>query len=113
MNEDIRFNQHIFSDGKVLYMSCNYNENTIELRLEVRKFVGKQIVPCTVSLRFIRVIELDVLDGFDTTGNYSDVVLKKLTNGLYASFDPFGNSGEPNENDNFVIKAENCVVEEV
>ena len=114
MIEEIQPGQYILTDGKLLSMTCNYQDNTIQLKLQVRKIIDKEIRPCTVSMYFEGVKELDVLDEFGTTGNYSDLVLTKLPDGLiYASFDPYGNSGEPNDNDNFVIKAENYIANEL
>ena len=114
MSELARFDQFIFSDGKILSILCDYSINTIELRLEVRKYDRKKIVPCIVTLRFLKVRELDILEDFGTSGTYSDIILTHLTDTeVYASFDPFSNSGEPNENDNLVIKAATCVIEEV
>ena len=114
MIEEVNFAQYIFADGKIISMTSNYADSSIELELQIRKWVEKKVVPCIVTLRFENVYKLDILDDFSTAGNYSDVVLVKLTdNKFYASFDPFGNSGEPNESDNFVIKAANCTIEEM
>jgi hypothetical protein len=44
---------------------------------------------------------------------YSDVVCKEIEEGkYYFSFDPYGNSGEPHENDNLVFIASSVSVEE-
>ena len=108
------FDQYIFSDGKVVSMTCNFTENTIELRLQIRKKLKKLIKPCIVWLRLENVSNLDVLDDFDTWGNYSDIVFVQQADKLfYISFDPYGNSGEPNESDNFTITAANLIIEEV
>jgi len=108
------FDKYIFSDGQVLSVVCNFADSTIEVKLKVRKRVAKQVVPCIVCLRFENVIEFDVLDDFGTSGNYSDVVLVRQSDTqFYASFDPFDNSGEPNDGDNFVVKAGDCKIEEV
>jgi len=113
MIEEAPFNQYIFSDGKILSMACDHEGSTIDLRLRVRKYIEKQIEPCVILLHFEGVIELDILDDFGTSGNYSDIVLVRLPNNQFnTSFDPYGNSGEPKEGDNFVIKAENCLLKE-
>lgn len=114
MSEAQSFDQYIFSDGKVVSMTCNYMDNTVELILQIRKKLEKQVVPCVVWLRFESVSKLDVLEDFDTSGNYSDVVFVQQPDKLfYISFDPFGNSGKPNESDNFIIIAAKCNIEEV
>ncbi len=108
------FDQYIFSDGKVISMTCNFTDNTIELRLQIRKKLKKLIKNCTVSLRLENVSNLDVVEDFDTSGNYSDIVFVQQADKLfYISFDPYGNSGEPNESDNFTITAANLIIEEV
>ena len=104
----------ILSDGQILSVTCNFNDRMIEVKLQVRKRLAKRIVPCVVCLRFEEVTEFNVLEDFGTSGNYSDVVLSRLPEGrFYASFDPYGNSGEPNEKDNFVIKAAGWKMEEL
>ena len=114
MIEAESFDQYIFSDGEVVSMTCNYTDNAIELRLQIRKKLKKQFVPCVVWLRFQRVSKLDVSEDFNTSGKYSDIVFVQQSDKLfYISFDPFGNSGEPNESDNFIIIAANCSIEEV
>ena len=114
MIEAESFDQYIFSDGKVVSMTCNFADNTIELRLQIRKKLKKQIKQCIVWLRLENVSNLDVLEDFDTSGNYSDIVFVQQSDKLfYISFDPYGNSGERNESDNFTITAANFIIEEV
>jgi hypothetical protein len=52
--------KYIFSDGKVLSMTCNYADNTIVLKLQIRKKVENQVVSCAVRLRFENVSKLDL-----------------------------------------------------
>lgn len=114
MNEAGDFDQYIFSDGKLINMICNYAESTIDLRLQIRKQQMEQVVACGIRLRFENVTELDVLEDFSTSGNYSNIVfIQQPDKQFYLSFDPYGNSGEPNESDNFVIRAQNCIIEEI
>jgi len=114
MIDKATFDNLILSDGQVLSVVCHFADSAIEVKLQVRKKLAKQIVPCVVCLRFEKVTEFDVLEDFGTSGNYSDVVLVRQSDTqFYASFDPFGNSGVPDERDNFVIKAANCKIEEV
>ena len=114
MIDNATFDDFIFSDGQVLSVVCNFANSIIEVKLQVRKRVAKQIVPCMVCLRFEMVARLDLQESFPTSGDYSDIVLMKQSETrFYASFDPFGNSGEPHERDNFVIEAANCKIEEI
>lgn len=114
MTEQLTFDPYILSDGKILRMTCDFEQNQIELQLQVRKYVQKKILSCNIILYFENVSELDLLDNFDYSGNYSDIVLVKIAeNQIYVSLDPYGNSGQPHESDNFVIKAASCVLKEI
>ena len=97
--------RYILNDGQVLNLNCDFSNKQIEARLSVRKQNGKTIDRCTIDIIFNEVYEIDLLDNFDVA-SYSDIVLVK-TNAehFYASFDPYGNSGLPSDNDNFVIKS--------
>lgn len=110
MFEEITFENFALSDGKLVSFFCNHISREIELRLDVRKSMGRKVVPCSVSIRFSDVVEYFVSEKF-TSGYYSDIILVRESNGLiYASFDPFDNSGVPNEEDNFIIRASSCSI---
>jgi len=113
MIEAIDFDRYIFADGKIISVAFEYTDNTVEMKLQIRKRAKKKFLPCTVLIRFQDVSEVDVLEDFSTSGNYSDIVLVQSDNQVYASFDPFGNSGQPDERDNFVIRAADCEFQEV
>jgi hypothetical protein len=114
MIEEVDLDSFIFSDGQILSLVCNFADSIVEIKITARKKLSKQIIPCVVCLRFGGVTEFNVWEDFATSGNYSDLVLLRQPNGqFYASFDPFGNSGEPDTRDNFVIKASHCKMEEV
>jgi hypothetical protein len=114
MIDNAAFDNFIFSDGQILSALCNFADSILEVKLQVRKRLGKQIVPCVVCLRFEMVAKFDVLENFGTSGYYSDVILVRLSDTqFYVSFDPFGNSGEPHERDNFVIIAADCKIDEI
>jgi hypothetical protein len=114
MIDAIHFDQYIFADGKIVSVAFDYADKTIEMKLQIRKRAKKKYLPCSILIRFRDVIEVDVLENFSTSGNYSDIVLvNQSDNQVYASFDPFGNSGQPDERDNFVIRAADCEFQEV
>jgi hypothetical protein len=100
---------YVFSDGRIVSMSCDYLNNSILVSLDLRKRSEGKLVPAKLSVRFIEVFELDVVEHFSTSGQYSDIVLQKGAEGdVYASFDPIDNSGKASEGDNFIIRAKSC-----
>jgi hypothetical protein len=107
------------NDGSVLSFQLEFAGSPGEeagnrtiIVLQVRRHVIKQrFEECTVTLEFNRTSEVVISEDFRTNGGYSDIVLTKLANGqFYLSVDPYGNTGEPSEMDNFVIKAEKLVL---
>ena len=99
---------YALNDGQIISFEMTYSiDSTITIVLQVRKHQHKQqYEPSRITLMFQQVTEIDLLEDFTTQGNYSDVVLARLSdNQFYLSLDPFDNSGEPSDNDNFVIKA--------
>ncbi len=59
------------------------------------------------------MIEVGINEDMDSD-YYSDIVLVKQENGTYyLSLDPYGNSGEPHEDDNLVIIANAFAIEEI
>lgn len=114
MIEKVNFYDYIFADGKIISVIFSCIDKTVEIKLQIRKQVKKQINPCLIWLRLENVSEFDITENFDTSGNYSDFVfVKQSDTKYYISFDPFDNSGEPNTNDNFVIKSSSYNVEEI
>jgi len=101
--------KYILSDGQVLRFACDFSQRQVQVQLTVRIWNGKNPDPCTLDILFNGVTEIDFIDNFDVS-SYSDVVFVKTDAGdYYASFDPFDNSGQPSENDNFVIKGQEVV----
>jgi hypothetical protein len=97
--------KYILSDGQVLSLACDFSQRKVQVQLNVRRWNGRNPEPCTLDILFNGVTEVDLVDNFDIS-SYSDVVFVKTDAGdYYASFDPFDNSGQPSENDNFVIKS--------
>lgn len=96
-----------FNDGTMVsfHLDIAIREATIDL--DIRKHLTKkQLQECRVRLHLSMVTEINILEDFPTNGGYSDIVLFTLENGdVYISFDPYGNSGEPNKSDNWIIKA--------
>lgn len=109
------YKNYALSDGEMLSFhilfestSVNPARNQVLIVLKVKKHLRKQqYESCTITLEFDNATDINVSEDFRTNGAYSDIVLTKFTNGqFYLSVDPYGNTGEPSEMDNFVIKAE-------
>lgn len=102
--------KYILSDGQVTHLACAFESRQVQVQLNIRKRNGRKLEPHQITILFNEATEIDLLDSFDVS-SYSDVVFVKTEPGeYYASFDPFGNSGEPVPNDNFVIKSREVVV---
>jgi hypothetical protein len=98
--------QYVLCDGQVVRLHCDFEQGSVLVRLAIRRREGKRSFPCIIELLFLEVSELDLLDTFGFE-HYSDVVFVRTSTGqFYASFDPYGNSGLPGNNDNFVIRSE-------
>jgi len=112
------YQHYALNDGNVLSFQLGFagysgeEGNKAIIVLQVRRHTGKQrYEECTITLEFNRTTEVDISEDFRTNGGYTDIVLTKLADGqFYLSVDPYGNTGEPNEMDNFVIKAERMVL---
>lgn len=99
---------------EVEYTSAsNYPLRQASVVLLVRKkTASKTLTPCLLKIKLTKVRKVVLNEDFGSI-NYSDVVFKKVENGLwYLSLDPYGNSGEPHEEDNLVIVAESLEIEE-
>ena len=106
---------YALNDGKVLSFQIQFADDSMEetynivtVALNVRRHVTRQqFESCTVIFEFSCKAEVEISEDFRTMGGYTDIVIAKLANGqFYLSVDPCGNTGHPNDNDNFVIKGE-------
>ncbi|PSR54091.1 hypothetical protein AHMF7605_11445 [Adhaeribacter arboris] len=110
---------YFLCDGEIISLNVNldyssYDSSTTKVALRVRKRITRKLSePCIVELTFIKVQDLRLFEDFKSGRDYSDIVLKELESGqIYLSLDPFGNSGEPHEEDNLVIISKGILVEE-
>lgn len=114
--------KYVLADGAIVSVSFGleyqFISNSPIRQATVQLAVRKQLavdkwVPCQVQLQFQQVLQIRVFEDFSIT-SYSDIVLKQLPdNTWYLSLDPFGNTGEPHEQDNLVIVADQLMVREV
>lgn len=106
---------YALNDGQVISFIIGFPVDSTEtlsgsivsIALNVRKYIGEQqFEPCTIVLEFTQTVEVDICEDFRTQGSYTDIVLAQIDDGhFYLSLDPYSNSGQPSDNDNFVIKA--------
>jgi hypothetical protein len=99
------YSKYALNDGETKSFKIDFSNRSCSVRLLVRKAVEKQkFQKCEIELIFSGVINIDFSEDFRTTGGFSDITFTKTFNGnYYLSLDPYGNTGEPHENDNFII----------
>ena len=111
---------YALNDGEIcsLNFDANYATNNSSLRqaaLEVlirKKSTSGKWVPCLLRIHLVGVQRIVINEDF-ALSRYSDMVFKEVEKErYYISFDPYGNSGEPHENDNMVFVASSISVEE-
>jgi len=102
--EDV-YKNYALNDGELRSFKIDFCDCSCTIRLLVRKSVGKQrFQKCEIELLFTGVANIDISEDFRTKGGFSDITFTKTSDGnFYLSLDPYGNTGEPHENDNFVI----------
>ena len=106
-------------DGEILsinvHLDYSFDDSSkanVELRVRKRK-TRKLSESCIIGLTFIQVQNISLYEDFKSGRDYSDIVLKELESGLiYLSLDPFGNSGEPHEEDNLVVIGKEILIVE-
>ncbi len=77
-----------------------------------KKTADGKMQPCLLQIHLNGVRKIVINEEFDSR-YYSDVVFKRVENGLwYLSLDPYGNAGEPHEEDNLVIVSEAVRIDE-
>jgi hypothetical protein len=95
------------SDGYVLGLDLDYPSKSISIRFKGRRMMKQNKFDwVTGTLQFSGVTALDVYEDFPTDGGCTDVTLTRTDdNDFYLSLDPYGNSGLPHEQDNWIVKA--------
>lgn len=113
------YQQYALNDGEVISFQILFassqredaGNKTIVVLKARKRLCEQQFESCTITLEFSHATEVNISEDFRTNGGYSDIVFTKLADGhFYLSFDPYGNTGEPNENDNFVITAKQLIL---
>jgi hypothetical protein len=106
MTLDEATTNYILNDGQIISCSIKFeDEPTAVIVLKVREISSNKQVNAYIELIFGNLIEIYLFEDF-TEEYYSDITLLQMNTGeYYLSLDPYGNSNEPNEKDNFIIKA--------
>ena len=112
MNFEEIFTNYALNDGETLSFSIDFTNRTCNIKLKVRRHIKNQnFEPCEIELDFEGLKEIDISEDFRINVGYSDITLTKTKDDyFYLSIDPYNNTGEPNERDNFIIIAESLVV---
>lgn len=107
--------KYIFTDGEVISFKVDYRVPTkkgmvAEAEVEVkakRSLPKEKFEYCTLVLNFSAITSLHIAEDFKSEARISDITLKRLDDGIfYVALHPYSTNNEPNEKDNFVIKAE-------
>ncbi len=107
--------KYIFTDGEIISFKVNYRVPvkggfiaSARVSVKARHALGDEAFEyCTLILNFSGIRSLNISEDFTSEAKISDMTLKKLDDGsFYISLHPFNTTNEPNENDNFVIKAD-------
>jgi hypothetical protein len=98
---------YIFCDGEILSLSIDFLKKVCTISLQIRNWLNRsKFQKCTVDLEFTDVFTIDISEDFRTDGRYSDITFTKLIdNKFYLSLDPYGNTGQPDNRDNFIVTA--------
>lgn len=109
------FKDYALNDGRIAKFEFDFNAKKINIELEIKKRIIKQkFEACKILLTFSNVKLFDIIEDFQTDGQYSDItILEKENESVYVSFDPYGNSGIPHEQDNWIIKADTLSIVEI
>lgn len=112
MNFEEFLTNYALNDGETLSFSIDFTNRTCKIKLKVRRHLKNQMFhPCEIELHFESLKEIDISEDFRTNGGYSDITLTKTKDDyFYLSIDPYDNTGEPNERDNFVIIAQSLLI---
>ncbi len=107
--------KYVFTDGEILSFKVNYmvpREHGFVIGAIV-KIKAKHALPddkfefSNLELKFTSVISLYISEDFTKENKIKNMTLKRLDNGVfYISLQPYNNSNEPHEKDNFVITAQ-------
>ena len=114
--DEIYNENYALSDGEILSIHFdNQNGTIITITISTKQYLKKEKYRiCRLIMTLTQIVEFNLFDNADVLGNYSDITILKLENGNhYVSFDPFGNTNKPHENDNNIFISKNIKFEEI
>jgi hypothetical protein len=99
------YSKYALNDGETKSFKIDFSNRSCSVRLLIRKAIEKQkFQKCEIELFFSGIINIDISEDFRTSGAFSDITFTKtVNNNYYLSLDPYDKTGEPHENDNFII----------
>ncbi|RSK46277.1 hypothetical protein [Hymenobacter perfusus] len=111
---------YVLNDGEIysLELGAQYGSASGSPRRQAsvallvrKKTVDGKLETCLLQIHLTGVQKIVLNEEFGSC-YYSDVVFKRVEGLWYLSLDPYGNSGELHEQDNWVIVAEAVAIEE-
>ncbi|MBS1666467.1 MAG: hypothetical protein JST58_03740 [Bacteroidetes bacterium] len=114
--EQVYNEKYVLSDGEILSIHiAQMNGSTAKVTISARQYLKKEKYrTCNVEVTFTNITRISLFDDADILGNYSDITIARLDNGnYYVSFDPYGNTNKPHEQDNYIIISEKLEFEEL
>ncbi|WP_139925449.1 hypothetical protein [Hymenobacter sp. DG01] len=112
--------EYALNDGEIISLKLNaayaFNSKSMlrqaSVELLIRKRDGSAWMPCVLQIELAEILSLRLDEDF-ASSRYSDIVFKRIEDDRwYLSLDPYGNSGEPHEEDNLVIVAKSVKIDE-
>jgi hypothetical protein len=123
MNIENLHGQYWFHDGAIKSFHLDIQNNYLEIELFVNRInrtspsgrlQKEDLTPCTLNLRFEKLIEISLLNKFPTQGYYLDFsTFNKNSEGLEVCFNVHDNSSAVYEKPNLIIKAKKVAWKEV
>ncbi len=115
MNIERLHGQYWFHDGAVKSLRLDIPNDCIEIELFVKRIkrIGspgplqqQDLTPCTLNLRFEKIIEVAVLNKFPTHGYYLEFATFNMgSDGIQVSFNVHDNSNSFYDKPNWVVRA--------
>ncbi|GGG27574.1 hypothetical protein [Hymenobacter glacieicola] len=111
---------YALNDGEIISLKINaaytFNSEPVlrqaSVELLIRKRARNAWMPCVLQIELDEILSLRLNEDF-ASPRYSDIVFKRIEDDRwYLSLDPYGNSGEPHEEDNLVIVAKSVKIDE-
>ncbi|PDS21726.1 hypothetical protein [Flavobacterium branchiophilum] len=107
--EQLYNENYVLSDVELLSIHLeNTNSTVAKIKISVKQQLKKgKFKKCNILINMTNIIEVIIYDNINILGYYSDLTLIQLENkNYYISFDPYGNTNQKHEEDNYVLISE-------